>query len=301
MKALVKNNAFLKDSYIQQKIYRNIAETINHAKLGKIWVRGNYQFMIADPIAQCQSALGLPVTGVLKKDQVYSQFWRDRFIKENIPAENCIVDTCRSPMIDAHEHNPVTVITNNQEADYWFKYLYSGVIYSIHDTSCFRHSDSDYDGDIVMSTDNKYFIKGSHKEHNIITYEKGLATPAKMTIPNITATVMKGFGTGVGGFSNTATILYAMSAIFDKPGHEDQHAEIMTRIKLLREIVGQEIDRIKGADKPSLPKEWRQIEKILPTDNQDEINRKMRANAMVISKKPYFFRYLYPELNQRFK
>ena len=68
MKALVKNNAFLKDSYIQQKIYKNIAETINHAKLGKIWVRGNYQFMIADPIAQCQSALGLPVTGVLKKD-----------------------------------------------------------------------------------------------------------------------------------------------------------------------------------------------------------------------------------------
>lgn len=156
-------------------------------------------------------------------------------------------------------------------------------------------------GDIVLTTDNPYFIKGSHKDHNIITYEKGLATPAKMTVANITATVMKGFGSGVGGFSNTATILYAMAPIFDKPGREDQYAEIMLRIKLLREIVGQEIDRIKGADKPSLPKSWKTIEKILPTDSQDEIIRKLRANSMVIRKKPYFFRYLYPELNHRFK
>ena len=157
------------------------------------------------------------------------------------------------------------------------------------------------DGDICLTTDNEYFIKGSHKDHNIITYEKGLATPGKMTIPNITATVMKGFGTGVGGFSNTATIMYAMAAIFDKPGHEDQHETIMTRIKLLREIVGQEIDRIKGADKPSLPKEWKTFEKIEEDDTPEERTRKMRQNAMVVSKKPYFFRYLYPELNQKFK
>ena len=152
-----------------------------------------------------------------------------------------------------------------------------------------------------MTTDNEYFIKGSHKDHNVITYEKGLATPSKMTISNITATVMKGFGSGVGGFSNTATILYAMAAIFNKEGHEDQYQEVMTRIKLLREIVGQEIDRIKGADKPSLPRHWKKCEQILDTDTQEEKIAKMRQNAMVVSKKPYFFRYLYPELNQKFK
>ncbi len=122
-----------------------------------------------------------------------------------------------------------------------------------------------------------------------------------MTVPNITATVAKGFGSGVGGFSNTATILYAMAAIFDKPGHEDQHATIMNRIKLLREIVGQEIDRIKGADKPYLPKAWKSFQAILPEDTPEERTRKMRQNAMIVSKKPYFFRYLYPELNQKFK
>ena len=152
-----------------------------------------------------------------------------------------------------------------------------------------------------MTTDNEYFIKGSHKEHNIILYEKGLASPAKMTTANITATVLKGFGTGVGGFSNCATILYSMAAIFDKPGQEEQEATIYNRIKLLREIVGQEIDRIKGAAKPSLPSDWKKYEQVLPDDDEEEKQRKYRHNAMVISKKPYFFRYLYPELNRRYK
>jgi len=295
MKALIKDPNFLKDSYIQRKIYKNIAESINHAKIGKIWIRGNYQFMIADPIAQCQSALGLEPVGALKKGEIYSEFWRKR------KPEGCVVDCARSPMIDVHEHNPMTVVTNNEEANYWYQYITSGIIYNTYDTSCFRHEDSDYDGDIVLTTDNEYFIKGSHKDHNIITYEKGLAVPAKMTIPNITATVIKGFGSGVGGFSNTATILYSMAAIFNKEDQKEQHDEIMMRIKLLREIVGQEIDRIKGADKPSLPKEWKKFEKFDENDTPEERIRKIKANALVVSKKPYFFRYLYPELNQKFK
>lgn len=292
MKALVKNNNFLKDTYIQRKLYKNIAESINRAKLGKIWVRGNYQFMVADPVAQCQSALGLEPVGLLKADEIYSKFWDERHVNK--------VDACRSPMIDVHEHNPMDVATS-EDIRYWYRYMNSGIIYNTYDTSCARHSDSDYDGDLVMTTDNPYFLKGSNKNHNVITYEKGLAKTEKMTVSNITRTVMKGFGTGVGGFSNTATCLYAMAAIFNKPGHEDQYNEIMRRIKLLREIVGQEIDRIKGADKPSLPDSWRKYEQILPTDTQAEKIAKMRRNAMVISKKPYFFRYLYPELNQKFK
>ena len=37
------------------------------------------------------------------------------------------------------------------------------------------------DGDIVLTTDNKYFINGSHKDQNIITYEKGIATKEKIS------------------------------------------------------------------------------------------------------------------------
>jgi len=292
MKAIIKNNNFLKDTYVQRRIYKNITETINRAKIGKIWVHGNYQFMISDPIAQCQSALGLEPVGVLKADEVWSKFWLDRKVDK--------IDLCRSPMIDFHEHNPCNII-NNEEANKWLSHIYSGIIYNTYDTSCYRHSDSDYDGDICLSSDNPYFLKGSHKDHNIITYEKGLAVTQKMTLSNITKTVSKGFGTGVGGFSNCATILYAMAAIFDNPEQQDQYNELMTRIKLLREIVGQEIDRIKGADKPYLPHSWKKYQQIEESDTPEQRLVKFKHNAMVISKKPYFFRYLYPELNQRFK
>lgn len=293
MKAIVQNVDFLNDTYIQHKIYKNITESINRAKLGKIWVEGNYQFMVSDPVAQCQAALGLEPVGVLGRDEIWSDFWRQRGVTE--------VDVCRSPMIDLHEHNPSHVVNDNEEANRWLKYMNSGIILSTYDTATARMEDADFDGDIVLTTSNPYFIKGSHKDHNIITYEKGLAKPAKMTTANITATVLKGFGTGVGGFSNTATIMYAMAAIFNKPHQKDQHDELMTRIKLLREIVGQEIDRIKGADKPSLPSEWKKIQKIEPDDTPEERLAKMKRNAMVVQKKPYFFRYLYKDYNSLFK
>lgn len=152
-----------------------------------------------------------------------------------------------------------------------------------------------------MSTDNELFIKGSHKDHNIITYEKGHPEMQTMTTSNITKCVSKGFGTAVGTFSNCATILYSMAAVFNKPEQKDMAQTLMTRIKLLREIVGQEIDRIKGADKPSLPSSWKNFERLSPNDNEETKKEKYKHNALVVSKKPYFFRYLYPELNQRYK
>ena len=123
-----------------------------------------------------------------------------------------------------------------------------------------------------------------------------------MTVKNITDTVIKGFGTGVGGFSNAATCLYAMAAIF-KP-EDPRQEELVRRIDLEREIVGQEIDRIKGADKPYLPTKWKKYEPIpdpASGASQDEIRAAYRRNSMVISKKPYFFRYLYPELDALYR
>lgn len=134
-KAIIKNRDMLKDKYIQQKIYKTIIEYINRAKIGKIWVRGNYQFMISDPIAQCRSALGLNVYGEIPADHIYSNFWRERRVEG-------YVDCCRSPMIDTHEHNP-SKLYESEEANKWYKHIKSGIIYSIYDTATARHSDSD--------------------------------------------------------------------------------------------------------------------------------------------------------------
>lgn len=140
MKAIVKNNEMLKDTYVQRKIYKNIVECINRAKIGKIWVRGNYQFMISDPIAQCQSALGLPVKGEIPAEHVWSNFWNERRIKG-------YVDCCRSPMIDVSEHNP-SKLYKSETTEKWYQYIKSGLVYSIYDVATFKHADSDFDNQL---------------------------------------------------------------------------------------------------------------------------------------------------------
>ena len=292
-KAIVKNKDFLKDGYVQRKIYQNIVECINRAKIGKVWVRGNYQFMISDPVAQCRSALGLPVHGIIPADCVYSEFWNR---KEGVQK----LDLCRSPMVDKSEHNIATLF-RSKEADEWFKHIHSGVIYSIYDIATVKHSDSDWDGDLCFSTDNPVFIRCAQTQYHPITYDKGAPPIQKNTMANRIKTDLRGFGTGVGGFSNCTTIIEAMKAIFKKDTQADLIEELTTRQKILRRIIGQEIDRIKGLEKPSLPSSWKKFEKINPEDTDAEKAEKYKHNSLVIHKKPYFFRYLYPELNKRFK
>lgn len=136
MKAVVKNPVFLNDGFVQRRIYKSIVENINRAKLGKIWMRGNYQFMISDPIAQCRSALGLPIVGEIPADHVYCKFWLDRIGKE----EDIVL--LRSPCLDKHEANLCRTYTS-KACNEWYQWIESGVIYSIYDTSVLRHSDSD--------------------------------------------------------------------------------------------------------------------------------------------------------------
>lgn len=296
MKAVVKNIDFLKDTYVQKKIYRNIVESINKAKIGKIWVEGNYSFMISDPIAQCRSALGLSPDGEIPGESVYSNFWK---LKGKTNEE---IVLCRSPLLDKHEVNHCTVY-DSEEASKWYRWITSGIIYSIYDLSTLRHSDSDFDGDLVMSTSNKIMLKGSQKDGtNPISYDKEAAKSQKIIHKNFVETDIRGFGTKVGTYSNYSTIFEAMRAGFQRPEQKPQNDELLLRKKLLREINGQEIDRIKGVEAKGPPKdEWLTVWKIKPEDSDEQKKKKYYHNSLLATKKPYFFRYLYQELNARYK
>lgn len=294
MKAVVKDVRFLQDSYVQRKIYRNIVEAITRAKIGKIWTRGNYQFMLSDPIAQCRSALGLDPTGEIPADHVYCNFWNERGVTGEVL-------TARNPCIDAHELNPC-VLYRSETADYWYRYIKSGVIFSIYDTSTMRLSDADFDGDVCYTTDNPFFVKGTNKyQTNVITYEKVSAPLHKINHHNYVESDIRGFGSKVGTYSNYATVIEAMKALFTKPEQQLQRDELQRRKKLLREIVGAEIDSGKGLAKPKVPWEFTHFMRVQPDDDDIVKAEKYTHNSMVISKKPYFFRYLYPELNKKYK
>ena len=136
-KAIVKNPKLLQDKYVRAKIYSSIKESIRQAKLGRIWVKGNYQFMISDPIMQCRSALGLPMEGGIPANHVYSNFWH----KRGKPTE---VVCRRSPLTVASEIVPLKLFYD-LEYDYWYQYIKSGIIYSVYDIATLRHADSDFD------------------------------------------------------------------------------------------------------------------------------------------------------------
>lgn len=294
MQAVVKNPIFLKDSYVQSKIYKNIVETINRAKIGKIWARGNYQFAVSDPIAQCRNALGLDPTGAIPADHVYSNFWN----RLNVTGKIMIG---RNPCIDEHEINPCSLY-RDEETDYWYQYLDSGIVFSIYDTSVCRMEDSDFDGDIVYSTDNSIMVNGAKKdETNIIMYDKQKAPNKKINHRNLIESYIKGFGNKVGTYSNDATIIEAMKALFKRPDQKKQRDELERRKKLLREIVGAEIDSTKGLKKPKEPWYFRKFVTVSPDATEEDIKNARYHNSLVIHKKPYFFRYLYPELNKKYK
>ena len=291
-KAVLKNKDMLKDGYVQKKLYDSIKESIRQAKIGRVWAKGGYQFMLSDPIPLLRNALGLDSTGLIPANQIYSNYWNNIKPKE--------LGLYRSPMVDRHESNIVTLF-NTQEARHWYQYLYSGIVYSIYDTSTIRHSDSDFDGDIVFSTDNQRLIKGAYRYNNPITYDKDKAPEKDFTYENIVMCDMDGFDTLVGQITNNSTSITAMLPNFPIDRYPNEHNELITRLKLLREIIGAEIDKIKLGVSPEFPKEWVEREHIHDEDSDIEKARKYKRNSLVINKKAYFMIYIYDTLYRSYQ
>ena len=207
----------------------------------------------------------------------------------------------RKPCIDEHELNPCKIYRSD-EADYWYQHIKSGIIFSIYDTSVCRMEDSDFDGDIVCTLDNPLFVNGSHKDTtNIIMYDKPAAPSHKINHRNLVEGYINGFGSKVGVYSNHATIIEALKALFVGEDKKRQRDELERRKKLLREVVGAEIDSAKGLAKPREPWYFTKFVEVDPDDDDATKAEKYYHNSLVISKKPYFFRYLYPELNKKYK
>ena len=235
-KAIVKNPEMLNDGYVQRKIYNSIKESIKQAKLGRIWTKGNYQFMISDPIAQVRSALGLEPRGSIPANNIYSSFWNNRTKSKEVVC-------CRSPLTYYSEIVPLKLY-QDEDTDKWFKYIYSGIIYSIYDIATLQHADADFDGDIVMSTDNKYFIKGARRNELPITYDKEKVPSQKVTLSNQIKCDVRGLDTKVGQITNYSTSMLAMLPMFKGENQKEQYNEICKRLKLLRELQGAEIDKL---------------------------------------------------------
>lgn len=134
LKSLILNNTLINDKYSKEKIRDMIVRKIELACLGKLITQGNFQCIVPDSYAFMQAMFKLPVTGLLKAGEMYSQFWNNRGVNK--------VDTMRSPLTHFSEHYVVD-LKKNEDTEKWFRYSYSGFIVNAHDEHTLRWAGSD--------------------------------------------------------------------------------------------------------------------------------------------------------------
>lgn len=133
VKGIMLDPELLKDEYVKTQIYKTLKRKIKDAKIGRLWVKGNYQFQISDPYALCEWAFGMEVNGLLGAYKMYCNFWNSR-------TESKEILCCRSPLVHGSEHL-LRDLENTEEMRYWYKYLESGIVNSVKDMSVVHMSD----------------------------------------------------------------------------------------------------------------------------------------------------------------
>ena len=303
-KALEANPDLINDKYIRSLILQECENKLNAAKLGKIIVRGNYQFCVSDPIAQLQwiaknhCGADMDVVGVVPSGCIYSNYWM------NADDNNGIVTLLRSPLIDRNEIAKRKVIDAPES---YFKYMRSGLVISIHDLTALQCSGSDFDGDIYFSTNDQIIAKGSlgFCDARPLYYELGATgIVGAINNENVTQADIRGLNSKVGQISNKSASLYAMLKNYSYDTVE--YNKIYRSIIALGQVVGMEIDRIKTGVKPTLPLEWKPLQVEWRKGNnlydddvmitsEPEAKGIYQHNDFVPDVKPYFlkFNYLY--------
>lgn len=310
-RAIAHNYDLLQDSYIQALIYREAESKFNGAKIGKLLCRGGYSFIVSDPVAQIQHIIrnhavdgnhDVEVIGLIPAHTIYSSYWN-----RVLPMPEQVV-LMRSPLIDSSE---VTVcgLVKSPEMDRWYSYIKSGLILSIHDVNTLALQNCDFDGDRCFSSNDPVLIKGAQKEPVPILYPSaGKQLKGAITFESMIEADIRGLNSAVGSLSNLSTCLYALRDKFSK--NSPEYTELSHRIKIVSELVGVEIDKIKTGIPPHKPSAWNKeqmpYEQFVDSDGKvakapscspEEQERIRKHNALIPDGKPLFMRYIYESMN----
>ena len=287
-KSLILNNQLIRDPYIKNHIINSLNKKIKESYIGNLILDGNYSTMISDPVALMQHVLGLPVVGLLNRNEHYSQYW----VKRNVEK----VVAMRAPLTWRSEVN-ILNMKSNKDTNYWYRYITSGVIYNIHGVDTMLAADSDFDGDLVMTSNDPVMLDSVYGGIPI-TYEKGGAVKKKIVDSELWKVDQKAFDSTIGLITNYSTTMDSIIQKFDKDTVE--YNELIKRLKLCRFYQGQAIDAAKNDNYKKMPSYWSAWTKI--REDMDE-NKKAVAelrNKLIVDKRPIFMRHIYSSLNREY-
>ena len=285
-KAVLLSDKFIDDPYVRNWLIQSLNKKIKDSYIGTLLVNGNFQVAISDPYALMEYVCGLEVKGLLQEHEIFADYW----IKRNVNK----VAAMRAPLTWRSEVNVVN-IKQGSETNEWYSYLYSGLVYNIYGVDCMLQADSDFDFDILLTTNNKQIIDGAFGGLPI-TYDKHPIKKVKINKKELYKFDKRAFDTRIGFITNISTSLYTMLNNFDKNSKE--YKKIIERLKILRKCQGNEIDKTKGANPKPFPIWWtrKTPDIIFKTTEDEELNKKI-----MVTKRPYFMRYLYNDYNKKYQ
>lgn len=212
LKSLIVNPELKNDKFMRGKIYNFIKTKIKKGCLGNIYVDGNFQVIVSDPYGFMQHVCGLEVTGLLKENEYYSNYWNEKGVTK--------VDSMRSPLTYRSEHLVLNLVKNRQ-TEKWFKYCKLGIILNYHGYECYRYAGSDFDYDILATSSNPQMIKGVYKDELPVTYNAPKPEKIIFTEDDLYHSDTFAFGSIIGSITNKSTSGYALMPIIEKKYGKD--------------------------------------------------------------------------------
>lgn len=291
IKSLILNPNLINDKYIKKKVYDLIKRKIKHGCLGEILVDGNFQTIVSDPFAMMQHVCGMEVTGLLKKNEYFSNYWNQKGIQ--------IVDSMRAPLTFRSEH-VILNLRNDDVVNFWYKHSYSGIIVNIHGNETVRWAGSDFDFDILATTSNETIINSVYTDELPVVYKAPKPERHIVNEQMLYESDLFSFGSIIGSITNKSTTGYALLPMFKEGGNE--YTTLMNRIKMCTKLQSAQIDKAKiGREVKGIPSIWLNWLKTSDDDSNDVKKKKEFINSILLNRHPYFFIYLYKDTKNKYK
>ena len=288
--ALMIDKRMFNDPFVKRKIFQMIRKRIDDAKIGVINLHANYSLVCGDPYALCQSIFGLPVTGLLKAGEIYNKYWVDDGAKR--------VGCFRAPMSCPNNMKVANVVTS-PEMEHWYQYIKTCTLINAWDSMAAALNGMDKDGDLVYLTDNKVVLAGIRKLPTIFCGQKS-ATKIEPSEDDLVRSNIASFGDDIGRITNYITSMYDVQAQFDSDSEE--YKVLDYRIKCGQKLQQDSIDHAKGIECKPMPRFWydRMACKLPDNPTEDDIKWREFNLRIVADRKPYFMRYIYPQLSSTY-
>ena len=278
--ALFTSEYMMGDPYVIDSVHRFIKKKMNDAKIGKLFVDGNYQIASGDPFALMQSICGLEVTGLLKAGECYSKFWIDKNEDEIV--------LFRSPMT-SHNNIRMCQVNNSEECQYWYQYMDTIMIINGWDSFCMAENGEDWDSDLNFSSNNAV-LKRRYKLLPAIECVQRNTSKVVVTEKEVLKTNKNGMGNQVGTITNYVTSMMEVQSHFEKGSKE--YKELEYRIECGQLYQQNELDKIKGIVAKPMTSNWY---------NMGACADDRYKQSICAYRKPYFMIYIYDETKRDYK